>query len=76
MRELVPEIRSDGIVPSRARVRAQALHRDGRLVEDFYVELLRRTRSVPDPRAQCPSPAATASLEIARSIADQVEARC
>lgn len=72
LRELVPEIRSDGIVRSRAGVRAQALHRDGRLVEDFYVEHAACQTHV----LNAPSPAATASLEIARSIADQVEARC
>ena len=72
LRELVPEIGSSGIVPSGAGVRAQALHRDGRLVEDFYVEHATRQTHV----LNAPSPAATASLEIARSIADQVEARC
>jgi L-2-hydroxyglutarate oxidase len=72
LRELVPEIRTDGIVASRAGVRAQALHRDGRLVEDFYIEHAARQTHV----LNAPSPAATAALEIARSIADQVEVRC
>jgi L-2-hydroxyglutarate oxidase len=72
LRELVPELQSDGIVASRAGVRAQALHRDGRLVEDFHIEHAERQTHV----LNAPSPAATASLEIARSIADQVEARC
>jgi L-2-hydroxyglutarate oxidase len=51
-------------------VRAQALHRDGRLVDDFHYE--RGIRQVHVLNA--PSPAATASLEIGRRIADEVEA--
>ena len=31
-----PELPDDSLVPTHAGVRAQALHRDGRLVDDFY----------------------------------------
>jgi L-2-hydroxyglutarate oxidase len=72
LRELVPAIDSDALVPSRAGVRAQALYRDGRLVEDFHFEHATRQTHV----LNAPSPAATASLEIGRSIADLVDARC
>jgi (S)-2-hydroxyglutarate dehydrogenase len=69
LRELVPEIPDDGITASGAGVRAQALHRDGSLVDDFYFEHGPRQIHV----LNTPSPAATASLEIARFIADQVD---
>lgn len=72
LRELVPAIDSDAIVPSPAGVRAQALHRDGRLVEDFHFEHATRQTHV----LNAPSPAATASLEIGRLIADVVDSRC
>jgi L-2-hydroxyglutarate oxidase len=70
LRELVPDIPSDGIVHARAGVRAQALHRDGSLVDDFYFERGSRQIHV----LNTPSPAATAALEIARFIADEVDA--
>jgi hypothetical protein len=65
LRRLVPEIRSDDLVPGGAGVRAQALAPDGKLVDDFLI--------VERPRAlhicNAPSPAATASLAIAEEIA-------
>ena len=71
LRELVPDLPDGCLRPSAAGVRAQALHRDGRLVDDFYYE--RGIRQVHVLNA--PSPAATASLEIGRRIADEVEAQ-
>jgi L-2-hydroxyglutarate oxidase len=71
LRELVPAIDGDAIVPSRAGVRAQAVHRDGRLVEDFHFAHAARQTHV----LNAPSPAATASLEIGRFIADLVDSR-
>ncbi len=70
LRDLVPDLPDGCLRPSHAGVRAQALHRDGRLVDDFYYE--RGIRQVHVLNA--PSPAATASLEIGRRIADEVEA--
>ena len=67
---LVPDLPDGCLRPSDAGVRAQALHRDGRLVDDFFYE--RGIRQVHVLNA--PSPAATASLEIGRRIADEVEA--
>ena len=69
LRELVPELPNDSLVPTHAGVRAQALHRDGRLVDDFYYERAPRQVHV----LNAPSPAATASLEIGKRIADEVE---
>jgi (S)-2-hydroxyglutarate dehydrogenase len=51
-------------------VRAQAVSRDGRLVDDF---VLARTPGVVHVR-NAPSPAATSSFALAREIADQLEA--
>jgi len=69
LRELVPDLPDDCLVPTHAGVRAQALRRNGQLVDDFYYE--RTTRQVHVLNA--PSPAATASLEIAKRIANELE---
>ncbi len=67
LQELIPEVRSEDLVPSPAGIRAQALRPDGSLVDDFLL--------VDRPRAlhvcNAPSPAATASLEIAGTIVDR-----
>ena len=69
LRELVPDLPDDCLVPTHAGVRAQALHRDGRLVDDFYYQRAPRQVHV----LNAPSPAANASLEIAKSIANELE---
>jgi L-2-hydroxyglutarate oxidase len=68
--ELVPELRVEDVVPGPAGVRAQAVARNGELVDDFVYS---RTEGVLHVR-NAPSPAATASLAIARMVADEVEA--
>ena len=50
-------------------MRAQALGRDGKLVDDFVVSETERALHV----RNAPSPAATSSLALARLIADRVE---
>lgn len=67
----VPEIRPDDLEPGFAGVRAQALARDGNLVDDFVFSETERALHV----RNAPSPAATSSLAIARLIADRVEER-
>lgn len=69
LRELVPELSDNSLVPTHAGVRAQAMRRDGTLVDDFYFETTRRQVHV----LNAPSPAATAALEIAKRIADEIE---
>ncbi|MGL5931064.1 MAG: L-2-hydroxyglutarate oxidase, partial [Dermatophilaceae bacterium] len=64
VRRLVPGIRDDDLRPAPAGVRAQAVRRDGALVDDFLVERTGRVVHV----LNAPSPAATASLEIARHV--------
>ena len=57
-------------MPAPAGVRAQAVRRDGTLVDDFLVQTAPRQVHV----LNAPSPAATASLEIADHLVAQVDA--
>jgi 2-hydroxyglutarate dehydrogenase len=65
----VPELGPDDVEVSFAGVRAQALARDGKLVDDFVFSHTERALHV----RNAPSPAATSSLAIARHVADEVE---
>jgi (S)-2-hydroxyglutarate dehydrogenase len=67
-RRYVPELRPADVVAGPAGIRAQALDRDGSLVEDFRIH--RRGRVVCLRNA--PSPAATSSLAIAEHLVDLV----
>ncbi len=60
LQRLVPSLADSDIKPCRAGVRAQALERDGKLIDDFRIE--RQANSIHVLNA--PSPAATASLAI------------
>ncbi len=67
----VPELTVADVEPSFSGIRAQVLGRDGSLVDDFvfsYSEHAVHVRSAP-------SPGATASLAIARHVADEAETR-
>ena len=66
---LVPGITANDLLPAKAGVRAQAMHRDGRLVDDFHLLTAERQVHV----LNAPSPAATASLEIAKVIVSKLE---
>jgi L-2-hydroxyglutarate oxidase len=70
LQKLIPEISEHDIVPCAAGVRAQALRRDGSLVDDFLIVRGRNSLHI----CNAPSPAATASLEIAREIVNQIPA--
>jgi L-2-hydroxyglutarate oxidase len=70
-RRFVPELRADDFVAGPAGIRAQAVARDGSLIDDFVVSETERCVYV----RNAPSPAATSSLALARLIADQVEPR-
>lgn len=65
---LAPGIGPADVLPGPAGVRAQALGRDGRLIEDFLIE---ETDAAIHVR-NAPSPAATSSLALADLIADRV----
>jgi L-2-hydroxyglutarate oxidase len=66
---LMPELRAADLRRGPAGIRAQALGRDGRLVDDFVVHRTERAIHV----RNAPSPAATSSLALAALIADEVE---
>ena len=68
LRRLLPDVTSADLRPGPSGVRAQAVDGRGRLVDDFV--LARRGSVV--VVANAPSPAATASLAVARLIADEV----
>lgn len=68
--QLVPAVRREDIVPSGSGVRAQAIRRDGSLADDFIIQYAPRQVHV----LNAPSPAATASLEIAAAIIEQSRA--
>lgn len=68
LQQLIPEVTAADVTPTHAGVRAQALHNNGQLVDDFLI--------VPGTRAlhvcNAPSPAATSSLAIGTAIADAI----
>ncbi|MET7639081.1 L-2-hydroxyglutarate oxidase [Streptomyces sp. NPDC005438] len=67
VRRLLPEVTEDDLLPAPAGVRAQAVLRDGTLVDDFLISEAPHTVHV----LNAPSPAATASLPIGREVADR-----
>jgi (S)-2-hydroxyglutarate dehydrogenase len=68
VQRMLPEVTAEDLVPAGAGVRAQALARDGRLVDDFLIVESERATHV----CNAPSPAATASLEIAEHVAGRL----
>jgi L-2-hydroxyglutarate oxidase len=70
-RRYVPELRPDDVERSElSGVRAQAIGRDGALIDDFVVSETERAVHV----RNAPSPAATSSLALAELIADRLDA--
>jgi len=69
LQRFVPELEVGDVLPGPSGIRAQALDRNGRLVDDFVVHRTERARHV----RNAPSPAATSSLALAALIADQAE---
>lgn len=70
LQRLVPEVTLSDIVPAPAGVRAQALKKDGSMVDDFLIRKTGRVVNV----YNAPSPAATACLNIGKVIASYVDA--
>jgi L-2-hydroxyglutarate oxidase len=66
LRKLIPEVSFHDLVRAGAGVRAQAVAPDGKLVDDFFIRQAERMIHV----LNAPSPAATASIAIGRSIAE------
>lgn len=67
--KLVPEVTETDLHPGGAGVRAQAVDRSGRLLDDFHILEGERMIHV----LNAPSPAATASLAIGRTIAERAK---
>jgi L-2-hydroxyglutarate oxidase len=67
LQKLIPEIDSDDIYPAGAGVRAQAVDPDGNLLDDFRIIETKNMIHV----LNAPSPAATASLSIGRTISEK-----
>jgi L-2-hydroxyglutarate oxidase LhgO len=70
LQRLVPEVREQDLVPGGSGVRAQALKPDGTLLDDFQFVSSGKMLHV----LNVPSPAATASLAIGKTIIDTAEA--
>lgn len=68
VRKYCPSLTLSDLEPWPAGVRAQAVSRDGRLIDDFLFVNTRRTVNV----CNAPSPAATSALPIGRHILDKV----
>jgi L-2-hydroxyglutarate oxidase len=71
LQRLAPEIREEDLVPAGSGVRAQAVARDGTMVDDFLFFENERVINV----CNAPSPAATASLNIGRLIVEKLATR-
>lgn len=69
LQKMIPSLEMDDIVASRSGVRAQALAKDGSLVEDFKIVYGPASIHV----INAPSPAATACLSIADDIVGMIE---
>ncbi len=68
LQKLIPEVKSEDLVPTHAGVRAQALMNDGKLVDDFLIVEGENSVHV----CNAPSPAATSSIEIGKAIVAQI----
>jgi (S)-2-hydroxyglutarate dehydrogenase len=69
LRRFVPELTVGDVLPGPRGIRAQALDRDGRLVDDFVVHRTERALHI----RNAPSPAATSSLALAKLIAGEAD---
>ena len=68
LQKMVPELQESDLAPGGSGVRAQAVDRNGNLLDDFHFVPSGRMIHV----CNVPSPAATASLEIGREIVDML----
>jgi L-2-hydroxyglutarate oxidase len=71
LQRLVPEIQAEHLTPAPAGIRAQAVAPDGAMVDDFAFSETARIVNV----LNAPSPAATASLAIGKSIVERLAKR-
>lgn len=69
LQKMVPEIQESDLQPDGSGVRAQAVRRDGSLVDDFQFVCHQNMLHV----CNVPSPAATASIPIGRAVVDMAQ---
>jgi L-2-hydroxyglutarate oxidase len=69
LQKMIPSLTMEDIEPARSGVRAQALMKDGALVDDFKIEYGKNSVYV----LNAPSPAATSCLSIADRIVEMIE---
>jgi L-2-hydroxyglutarate oxidase LhgO len=69
LQKLVPEIQGPDLVPGGSGVRAQAMRRDGSMVDDFQFMCTENMLHV----CNVPSPAATASIPIGKAIVQMAQ---
>jgi L-2-hydroxyglutarate oxidase len=67
LRRLIPEVAESDLLPAFTGVRAQALMKNGKLVDDFLIAEGKNSVHV----LNAPSPAATASIPIGDAIAER-----
>ncbi|MEM9913742.1 MAG: L-2-hydroxyglutarate oxidase [Planctomycetota bacterium] len=70
LQRLMPEIEAKHLTPCPSGIRAQAVTVDGGLVDDFLIDESAGVVNVNN----APSPAATASLNIGKLVADKIQA--
>ena len=68
LQKLLPEIQQSDLVPGGSGVRAQAVDRNGKLIDDFIIDRKERIINV----LNAPSPAATSSLSIGDVISGEI----
>jgi (S)-2-hydroxyglutarate dehydrogenase len=71
LQHLIPEIDEDDLIPAEAGVRAQACDRTGGLIDDFKIIEDKLTINI----LNAPSPAATSSLSIGKTVAQMAVAK-
>jgi len=71
LQRIIPEIREEYLIPGGAGVRAQAVDKTGKLVDDFKIQETKQVINV----INAPSPGATSCFNIGRSISEMVSNR-
>jgi L-2-hydroxyglutarate oxidase len=71
LQKLIPSVQEDDLIPAESGVRAQACDKFGGLIDDFKIIEEKRAIHI----LNAPSPAATSSLSIGKTIAEMAAKR-